>query len=581
MSIRKNIKIQIVVGMMLLIMLIIAANLLGFALFSRHKVRQMVLDRAINQVTATARYAEYLLENVPDYLPALQKLVEKEAAQDSVAYAVIIDKNITAIAHSDQIKLGKVYNDAYTIEGASKGVVKTSRFYADVQKYWTYDIMYPLYKNGTIFGALDIGVPEQGIQEISLNVTKVQVTIDIAALIFGLTIILWFTHLIMQPIEQIMLLLKDISEGEGDITRRMGISRTDELGQLAGYFDLTFEKIQTAIQGVKTTAKDMQEAGTQLSNTMQVTVSATENIAENILNVKSQVLQRIMEIKEVSTRVSEVTESIDALKLTIDEQAQTVGQSADAVTGMVANIRNVDSILVKHANDLQALEQESEAARGALEDAAATTRKISDASEGLIDASSVIQHIASQTNLLAMNAAIEAAHAGETGKGFAVVADEIRKLAEEAGTQGKTISSVLKDLKTEIDTVVSETQNVHQRFQTIFQLTGEVKKQEDMMKSAMHVHNTEAEQVLHAMNEMKQMADNVSSSAFSMLDNTKSISARVSQLALSNDTTDQLIQSMLSAADKLKSAVKSVAALENQNSENITVLTAGVSKFKV
>ena len=248
---------------------------------------------------------------------------------------------------------------------------------------------------------------------------------------------------------------------------------------------------------------------------------------------------------------------------------------------MVANIRNVDSILVKHANDLQALEQESEAARGALEDAAATTRKISDASEGLIDASSVIQHIASQTNLLAMNAAIEAAHAGETGKGFAVVADEIRKLAEEAGTQGKTISSVLKDLKTEIDTVVSETQNVHQRFQTIFQLTGEVKKQEDMMKSAMHVHNTEAEQVLHAMNEMKQMADNVSSSAFSMLDNTKSISARVSQLALSNDTTDQLIQSMLSAADKLKSAVKSVAALENQNSENITVLTAGVSKFKV
>ena len=581
MRIRKNIRVEIAVGMMMLIILIVAANLLGFAFFSRYKVRQMVLDRAINQVSATARYAEYLLENVPDYLPELQKLVEKEAAQDSVAYAVIIDKNITAIAHSDQIKLGKVYNDDYTIEGALKGVIKTSRFYADVQKYWTYDIMYPIYKNGVIFGALDIGVPEQGIKEITLNVTKVQVTIGIAALIFGLTIILCFTHLIMQPIEQIMLLLKDISEGEGDITCRMRISRTDELGQLAGYFDLTFEKIQTAIQGVKTTAKDMQEAGTQLSNTVHGTVSATEHITENILNVKSQVLQRIVEIQEVSSAVSEVTQSIDALKTTIDEQAKTVGLSADAVTGMVANIRNVDSILVKHANDLQALEQESEAARGALEDATITTRKISDASEGLIDASSVIQHIASQTNLLAMNAAIEAAHAGETGKGFAVVADEIRKLAEEAGTQGKTISSVLKDLKTEIDTVVSETQNVHQRFQTIFQLTGEVKKQEDMMKSAMQVHNTEAEQVLNAMTEMKQTTNNVSSNAFSMLDNTKSISARVSQLALSNDTTDQLVQRMLSAMDELKNAVESVAALEVKNSENIAILTAGVSKFKV
>lgn len=97
----KNIRMQIVLGMMSLIALIIAASLLGFAFFSRHKLRQMVLERAINQVTATVRYAEYILQNVPDYLPALQKLVDTEAAQDSVAYAVIIDKNITAIAHSD------------------------------------------------------------------------------------------------------------------------------------------------------------------------------------------------------------------------------------------------------------------------------------------------------------------------------------------------------------------------------------------------------------------------------------------------------------------------------------------------
>ncbi len=577
----KNIRIQILVGMMSLIVLIIVANLLGFALFSRHKLRQMALERAINQVTATARYAEYILQNTPDYLPELQKLVDKEAAQASVAYAVIIDKNITAVAHSDHIKLGKVYNDAYTIEGASKGVVKTSHFYADVQKYWTYDIMYPLYKDGVIFGALDIGVPEQGIQEISLHVIKVQVTIGIAVLVIGFAFILWLTHLIMQPIEQIKLLLKDISEGAGDITRRLGISRTDELGQLAGYFDRTFEKIQTAIQGVKTTTNDMQAAGTQLSNNMHVTVSATEHITENILNVKAQVFQRISEIQAVSATVTQLVQSIDTLKTTIDTQANTVGQSSDAVTDMVSNIHNVDSILEKHSNGLLALEQESGAAREALEQAAVTTRKISEASEGLIDASSVIQHIASQTNLLAMNAAIEAAHAGETGKGFAVVADEIRKLAEEAGTQGKTISSVLKELKAEIDTVVNETQNVHQRFQTIFQLTGEVKTQESLMKTAMHEHNTEAKKVLQAMNEMKQMTETVNSGAFSMLDDTKSISERISQLALSNDTTDQMVQRMLSSTDELKTAVEAAAALEHKNSKNIAVLTKDISKFKV
>lgn len=492
-----------------------------------------------------------------------------------------IDKNITAIAHSDHIKLGKVYNDDYTIEGASKGVVKTSRFYADVQKYWTYDIMYPLYKDGVIFGALDIGVPEQGIQAVSMNVTKVQVSIGIAAFILGLAFTLSLTRLIMKPIEQISSILKDISEGEGDMTRRLTISRTDEIGFLAGHFDRTFEKIQTAIRGVKVATQHMQTAGDQLSNNVQVTVSATEKITENIVDVRTQVLQRISEIQTISGTVSELVQSIDELKKNIDAQAQTVELSSGAVTDMVSNIKNVDSILTKNTKDINALESESNAARTSLEQAAVTTKKISEASEGLIDASAVIQHIASQTNLLAMNAAIEAAHAGESGKGFAVVADEIRKLAEEAGTQGKTISSVLKDLKAEIDTVINETQNIQQQFQTIFTLTNGVKKQEDTMKSAMQVHNTEGSQVLHAMNEMKQITGNVSSSAASMLNNTKSISEDISRLAFSNDTINNMVQSMLSALEELKAAVATLSVLGSKNCENITAVVADISKFKV
>ena len=101
------------------------------------------------------------------------------------------------------------------------------------------------------------------------------------------------------------------------------------------------------------------------------------------------------------------------------------------------------------------------------------------------------------------------------------------------------------------------------------------------MKSAMHVHNAEAEQVLQAMNEMKRITHSVNSSAFSMLDDTKTISERISQLALSNDTTNQLVQGMLNATDELKTAVESVAALENTNSENIAMLANDVSKFKV
>ena len=101
------------------------------------------------------------------------------------------------------------------------------------------------------------------------------------------------------------------------------------------------------------------------------------------------------------------------------------------------------------------------------------------------------------------------------------------------------------------------------------------------MKTAMHKHNTEAKKVLQAMNEMKQMTETVNTGAFSMLDDTKSISERISQLALSNGTTDQMIQYMLSATEELKTAVEAAAAFENKNSENIAVLTKDISKFKV
>lgn len=110
---------------------------------------------------------------------------------------------------------------------------------------------------------------------------------------------------------------------------------------------------------------------------------------------------------------------------------------------------------------------------------------MTEASDGLIEASSIIQHIASQTNLLAMNVAIEAAHAGESGKGFAVVADERRKLAEESSSQGKQISEALKNLKQQIDKIAEQAKVADTRVITVFDLIGGVKQQEEVIHDAM------------------------------------------------------------------------------------------------
>lgn len=134
---------------------------------------------------------------------------------------------------------------------------------------------------------------------------------------------------------------------------------------------------------------------------------------------------------------------------------------------MVANIASIGQTLGKTDEVIKTLTTATGDGKATPCNSNTVTQKIAEESGSLMEASSVIQHIASQTNLLAMNAAIEAAHAGEAGKGFAVVADEIRKLAEDSAAQGKTITSTLKTLSGEIETLSASSKTVEEKFNVI------------------------------------------------------------------------------------------------------------------
>ena len=145
------------------------------------------------------------------------------------------------------------------------------------------------------------------------------------------------------------------------------------------------------------------------------------------------------------------------------------------------------------------------------------TQKIAEESGSLMEASSVIQHIASQTNLLAMNAAIEAAHAGEAGKGFAVVADEIRKLAEDSAVQGKNITTTLKILSSEIETLSSSSKTVEGKFNAIFTLAEQVKEMSDRLTEAMREQANGSNEVLTAIKNINMVTTEVQAGSEEML----------------------------------------------------------------
>ena len=207
-----------------------------------------------------------------------------------------------------------------------------------------------------------------------------------------------------------------------------------------------------------------------------------------------------------------------------------VTESSSAIEQMIANIKSINSILEKNAAAVTNLDIAAQNGNKELVNISALVSDIEKNSNGLAEMSSVIRTIASQTNLLAMNAAIEAAHAGESGKGFSVVADEIRKLAENSGAEAKQIADVLKKTKSLIDSTFSVTVSAQKGFSDVVDLSKTVMNQELAVKQAISEQNEGGQQVLIALKNINELTSSVQNETDQLLENTKLIEKNIKSL---------------------------------------------------
>ncbi|MDR1030564.1 MAG: methyl-accepting chemotaxis protein [Treponema sp.] len=248
---------------------------------------------------------------------------------------------------------------------------------------------------------------------------------------------------------------------------------------------------------------------------------------------------------------------------------------------MFAHIHAVTETLVKNTGNIKSLTESSEAGRTDLENVSTSIQKIARDSEGLLEINAVMENISSQTNLLSMNAAIEAAHAGEAGKGFAVVADEIRKLAETAAEQSKTTGGVLKNIKESIGSIAQATEGILKHFELIEREVKMVSEQEAGILSDMEEQETSGKNILEAISLLNEVTGEVYRASEDMTVECREILRQSDNLEGLTRRIDEEIYEISIGSDQINSTVIHINEISEKNKANISSLVEEMAKFKV
>jgi methyl-accepting chemotaxis protein/CheY-like chemotaxis protein len=446
---------------------------------------------------------------------------------------------------------------------------------------------YPLFQPNTqdVIGILFIGIEMSHIDHaISQNsIIAVKRILLIAAGLIVISILLsslGSKFIIVNPIVKVAHVVDIVAKG--DLTHNTDVNTNDEIGALADDFNFMVIKMKELIGTMKYKIDALTNTGHELSANMAKTSVSVDGITRNFDGMKSKMSKQEESAAEADKAVINIKDNIDNMSKLIDEQFVSINTSSSAVEQMTSNIHSVTNTLIENTKNVNELTEASENGKAGVLAVAEKIKEITKESEGLLEINAVMENIASQTSLLSMNAAIEAAHAGEVGKGFAVVAGEIRKLADSSSNQSKSTANMLKKIKASIDGITASSNDVLSRFAVIDMKVKTVSTHEKNIRDSMEEQEAGGKQILDTMTRMKEISVTVKGSAADMSESGDNLTRQTRDfIKISNESMSGMNDVVNGAMKEIKSAVAVVDEMSAENNRNFEDLKKESVKFKV
>lgn len=482
-------------------------------------------------------------------------------------------KYLTGTTLNNDLIYNTVYNDGTVYEG--QNVING-------EQYQT--IYIPLDNDSGNNSMIFVGKSIASIDAVvsGMSQTMIPVVIITFAVILCLILILVST-LVMKPLKKTEIAFEKLNGGSGvaDLTMRIKTSTNDEIGAMGKSINTFISSQQSLLSEVKGANDTLLTIGENLASSSQQSAAAISEIMANIESVNRNVSRQHDALGEVQIVLGKSINGIETLDSLIENQTAGIIESSAAIEEMLGNISSVNNTVGKMAQEYKELMQITDSEKERQNTVADQIKEMAAQSQHLSEANEVISQIASQTNLLAMNAAIEAAHAGDAGKGFSVVADEIRKLAEDSSEQSRVISEELAEITETINEVVNNSLESVKGFEQIASKTVGTEVLVTQLENAMTEQQASSKQVLSALKDVTDSTNDVQATSKEISAGMTNVSTAAENLTMISETVAGSMDEMTNGVQEINSSAQNVSEMAIKTKDNIAIVKNNIDKFKL